>query len=170
MEFLDLAKKRCSIRKYKPNKVEAEKLEYILEAGRVAPTAGNKQPVRIIAVCSEEGLEKLTGAYKSFGAPLALIVCADTNLAWTRSYDGWRASEVDATIVTDHMMMAAESIGLSSVWVCNFRPEPLREIFEIPEHLVPVNVLMLGYADCEYKAPDRHDTARRPLEESVSYV
>lgn len=87
MNFIDIAKKRYSVRSYMDKKVEAEKLEKILEAAHVAPTAANLQPVHLIAVQSEEGLEKIGKAANIYGAPLAIIVCADHNKAWVRPFD-----------------------------------------------------------------------------------
>ena len=115
MDFISLAKKRCSVRKYTEQKVEPEKLEKILEAAHVAPTAANLQPVRIIAVQSEAGLERLGKAANIYGAPLALIVCADRSKAWLRPFDHKQTGDIDASILTDHMMLAAASLGLGSV-------------------------------------------------------
>ena len=109
MDFLSLAKKRYACRKYAPAKVEQEKLDIILEAGRVAPTGANRQPQRLVVVQSKEGMERLARCTRDFGAPTAVIVCADTSEAWTRKYDGKNISDIDASIVTDHMMLAAES-------------------------------------------------------------
>lgn len=88
MDFLALAKRRYACRQYSDRKVEPEKLQQILEAGRVAPTGANRQPQRLVVVQSKEGLEKLTHCTRDFGAPLAIIVCADTDEVWTRKYDG----------------------------------------------------------------------------------
>lgn len=71
MDFLSLAKKRYACRKYAPAKVEQEKLDIILEAGRVAPTGANRQPQRLIVVRSQEGMERLARCTRDFGAPCA---------------------------------------------------------------------------------------------------
>jgi nitroreductase len=175
MNFLELAKKRYSVRGYLPKPVEPEKLAYILEAGRVAPTGVNAQPQRILIVQTPEGMEKLahaTGIPQLYHAPMALIVCVDTTCAWVRKYDDHSIAEIDATIVTDHMMLAATEQGLGTLWMCRFRPEVLREEFQIPAEQVPVNVLLVGYADpdCPVKSPDRHDTEqlRKPLSSTTS--
>lgn len=78
MDFLKLAKKRYACRKYLSRQVEPEKLELILEAGRVAPTGANRQPQRLVVVQSKEGMERLARCTRDFGAPTAVIVCADT--------------------------------------------------------------------------------------------
>ena len=145
MDFLKLAKKRYACRKYLFRQVEPEKLELILEAGRVAPTGANRQPQRLVVVQSKEGMERLARCTRDFGAPTAVIVCADTSEAWTRKYDGKNISDIDASIVTDHMMLAAASLGLDTLWICMFKPEAVREEFRLPEHVEPVNILLIGY-------------------------
>lgn len=94
--------------------VEQEKLDLILEAGRVAPTGANRQPQRLVVVRSQEGMERLARCTRDFGAPVAIIVCADTTQAWTRKYDGKQVGDIDASIVTDHMMLCATSLGLNT--------------------------------------------------------
>ncbi|MBI9011818.1 MAG: nitroreductase family protein [Clostridiales bacterium] len=169
MNFLDLAKKRYSVRKYKDQKVEVEKLEMILEAGRVAPTGANKQPQHLIVVQEEEGLKKLGKAANTFGAPLAILVCTNKEQAWTRPFDGFNLSHIDATIVTDHMMMQATDLNLGTVWVCYFDPKIIKEEYNLPDNLEPINILIVGYAEGEPAAADRHSTMRKPLSTTVSY-
>lgn len=167
MEFLNLAKQRYSVRDYEKREVEEEKLQRILEAGRIAPTGANRQPQRFIVVRSEEGLSKLKCSANVYGAPLAIIVCADHSVTWKRSYDRKDIADIDASIVTDHMMLEATELGLGSVWICHFNPEKLRINFNIPENIEPVNILTLGYAAGEAASPDRHDTLRVALDQLV---
>ena len=169
MDFMELAKRRCSVRAYEDRKVEPEKLERILEAARIAPTAKNLQPVKLLAVQSGEGLEKVGKAANIYGAPLAIIVCADHQRAWTRPFDSKRSTDIDASILPDHMMLEATELGLGSVWICFFKPDVLREEFSLPEHLEPVNILAVGYASGAPASPDRHDKTRVPMEKLVSY-
>lgn len=169
MSFLELAKKRYSVRSYKPQKVEAEKLMAILEAGRVAPTGANRQPQRLIVVQEAEGLEKIGKAANIFGAPLAIIVCADRNAVWKRGHDGKTIEDIDASIVTDHMMLQAADMGLGSVWICAFKANIISAEFNLPSNLVPVNILAIGYANDTPKSPDRHGELRKPLNETVFF-
>lgn len=169
MDFLSLAKKRYACRTYRDLAVEPEKLDLILEAGRVAPTGANRQPQRLVVVQSAEGRERLARCTRDFGAPVAVIVCADTDEAWTRKYDGKQIGDIDASIVTDHMMLAAASLGLDTLWICMFKPEAVREEFALPEHVVPVNILLIGYGDGEPSSPERHAQTRKPLAETVVY-
>lgn len=172
MEFLSLAKKRYSVRAYTGQKVEKEKLALILQAAQAAPTGANRQPQRLIVVQSAEGLAKISKAANVYGAPIAIIVCSDTSTVWTRPFDGKQLTDVDASIVTDHMMLQAADLGLGSVWVCYFKPDILREEFCIPSNLEPVNILAIGYADtCRepVQPPERHSKMRKPLNETVFY-
>ena len=166
-DFLKLAKKRYACRKYSDRQVEPEKLAQILEAGRVAPTGANRQPQRLVVVQSKEGMEKLARCTRDFGAPTAIVVCADTSEAWTRKYDDKMVGDIDASIVTDHMMLCAASLGLDTLWICMFKPEAVREEFALPPHVEPVNILLVGYGDGTPSDPDRHDTQRKPLDETV---
>ena len=169
MNFLDNAKKRYSVRSYKSQKVEQEKLDLILEAAHVAPTAANLQPVRLIVVQEKEGLAKIEKAANIYNAPLAVIVCADHSTAWTRPFDKKQTGDIDASILTDHMMLQASELGLGTVWVCYFKPDILSQEFNLPENLEPVNILVIGYADEEPADPDRHGKTRIPLDTLVAY-
>ena len=169
MNLLDLAKKRFSVRSYDFKKVEQEKLLQILEAGRIAPTAGNRQPHRLIVVQTEEGLKKLAAAANIYGAPLAIIVCGDSNSAWVRKIDGKNVVDIDASIVTDHMMLAATELGLGTVWVCNFNPAIVCKEFNIPDTLEPINILVVGYGTGKLESPERHATTRKSMNEIVFY-
>lgn len=115
MEFSELAKKRYSVRSYNGKKVEQEKLEKILEAAHAAPTAANLQPVRLLVIQEEEGLEKLSKAANVYHAPLVIVVCADHDKAWVRPFDHKQTCDIDASILTDHMMLQAADLGLGSV-------------------------------------------------------
>lgn len=169
MEFLNLAKKRYSVRKYVPKKVEKEKLDLILEAGRIAPTACNMQPQRILVLETAEGLAKLKKAAKIFDAPLALVICGDKNAVWVRPQDGKKTIDIDASIVTDHMMHQATELGLGTLWMTWFDPKIIRSEFAIPENYEIVNLLLIGYTDGSSLSPDRHSETRKPIKDTVFY-
>lgn len=169
MEFINIAKQRSSVRSYTGKKVESEKLEKILEAAHVAPTAANLQPVHLIAVQSKKGLEKISKAANIYGAPLAIIVCADHNKAWVRPFDSKQTGDIDASILTDHMMLQATELGLGSVWVCYFKPDVICEEFHLPANLEPINILAIGYSAEKAQNPERHQQTRIPVKELVSY-
>ena len=169
MDFLEIAKKRYSVRNYSDRKVEAEKLDKILQAAHVAPTAANLQPVHLIAVQEKDGLEKIGKGANIYGAPLAVIVCANHGKAWVRPFDNKQTTDIDASILTDHMMIEATELGLGSVWVCYFKPDIIRKEFNLPDNLEPVNILAIGYSNEEAADPERHSQTRIPVKELVSY-
>ena len=172
MRFLDLAKKRYTVRSYTTQSVEKEKLDIILETGRVAPTGANMQPQRLIVVQGEVGLNKIGKAANIYNAPLAIIVCSDKGKTWTRPFDGKKLTDIDASIVTDHMMLSATDLGLGSVWVCYFNPDIIKQEFHLPDNLEPVNILAIGYADTEKESaqtPCRHSSSRNELSTMVSF-
>ena len=169
MNFLEIAKKRYSVRSYTGKKVEQEKLDKILLAAHVAPTAANMQPVKLIVVKSDEGLNKVGKAANIYGAPLAIIVCCEHQKAWTRPFDKKQTVDIDASILTDHMMIEATELGLGSVWICYFKPDVIQKEFDLPDTLEPVNILAVGYSDESPADPERHATQRVPLSDLVHY-
>lgn len=169
MNFLELVKKRYSVRSYTSQKVETEKLDKILQAAHVAPTAANLQPIHLIVVQGKDGLEKIGKAANIYGAPLAIIVCADHSKAWVRPFDRKQTTDIDASILTDHMMIEATELGLGSVWVCYFKPDIIRKEFNLPDNLEPVNILAIGYSSEEAADPERHSQTRISVKELVSY-
>ncbi len=167
MAFIDLAKDRYSVRKFSDKPVEKEKLDLILQAGQVAPTAGNKQPQRILVVKDEEAHEKIKECTPChYDAPVVLIVCYDN----TASFSGktFNLGILDAGIVATHMMLEVADIGLGATWVENFDPDAVIKEFSLPENLVPVALLPLGYPAEDAKLADMHAN-RKPLAETVSY-
>jgi nitroreductase len=169
MNYQELAHKRYSARKFTEKAVEKEMLDNILEAGRVAPTAANKQPQRLLVVQSKEGLARLAKAARFYQAPTMIIVCVETNATWEREYDGKRTGDIDASIVTDQMMMAATDLGLDTLWLTWFDPQIVRSEFQIPEEYEPVNLLAIGHNGAEPASPSRHEKMRKPLKETVFF-
>lgn len=169
MTFLELAKKRYSVREYQQKHVEDEKLNMILEAGWVSPTAANQQPNRFLVLNEAADLKKLEKACNPHGAPLAIVICVDKNTAWIRPFDKASMVHIDSTIATDHMMMCAEDLGLGSCWITYFDPAIVRKEFNIPENLIPVNILAIGYPAGNPASPERHSKTRNPLNDIVQY-
>lgn len=169
MNFIELTKKRYSCRSYAEKKVEQEKLDLILEAGRVAPTGKNLQPQRVLVIQQEEGLAKIAKAANLYKAPLAIIICADLDDVWVRPFDNKHIAEVDTSIVTDHMMLQATELGLDSVWICYFKPDVIKAEFNLPPNFEPINILAIGYGNDQPKSPSRHDEARKPLDKTVFF-
>ena len=172
-DFLELCKARYSVRSFSDRKVEPEKLEKILEAGRVAPTAVNFQPQVIYVLQSPDAVAKMTSVTPyMFHAPQALLVCYDEDICWKNrkhEEEGHSAGEMDATIVLTQMMLQAWELGIGSCWVCSFDFKATRQLFNLPPNIKPVALMPIGYAAPDGVASDRHPK-RKPLEETVRYL
>ena len=168
MEFNDVLNRRYSCRAFAARGVEQEKVERILEAGRIAPTAVNKQPVHIWAVSNPATLEAIKGVTRSnYGAPLILVVGCRPADAWVRRYDGKNGADVDAAIVSTYLMLAAENEGLATLWVGSFDPGLLRDILPGTEGYDLVAMINVGYPAPESKPSTMHGE-RKTIEELVT--
>ncbi len=169
MTFIDLAADRYSVRRFSENSVEQEKIDLILKAAQLSPTACNNQPQRILVIQSESALEKLKECTSyHFHAPLAFLICCDKSVSWVRPYDGDNSGEIDASIVTTQMMLQAAEIGLGTTWVGYFDPEKTRKAYNIPESYVPVAILPTGYP-ADNAVPSANHGKRYPIEQTVVY-
>lgn len=168
--FLHLARNRYSVRAFDTRAIEMEKINQILEAGRIAPSAANLQPWNFIVVKDEPYRSYVFEAYNRVwfrDAPVYLILCADHNISWKRS-DGKDHADIDIAIAADHMTLAAAELGLGTCWVCNFNPDRLKELLNIPSNFEPVVILPLGYP-LDAGDPDRHETKRKQLKDIVKW-
>jgi nitroreductase len=149
MNFQALIRARYSVRAYKPDPVEDEKLARVLEAARLAPTAANRQPFRVIVIPTKGREDELRRIYVRdwfVQAPLVLCVCAVPAESWVRKHDGWNAAEVDATIAMAHIVLAAAEEGLGACWIAAFDPAAAREVLSLPPDVIPSAFTPLGYA------------------------
>ena len=170
MEFTEVVKNRYSCKKYSGRQVEQEKLNAILEAGRLAPTAKNLQEQHVYVLQSEEMLTKVDGVTPCrYGAPTVVVVAFDKNNVFTYP-GGKRDSGVeDATIVATHMILAAANEGVDSCWVNFFDPEKLASDLGLPENEEVLMVMDLGYA-AEGAGPLPNHGSRKALAETVTYL
>lgn len=169
MKFINLAEERYSLRKFSDKAIEKEKLDLVLKAGQLAPTANNFQPQRILVIQNEPALTKLKECTPyHFNAPMALLICYDKDISWKRSYDGKDSGDVDSSIVCTQMMLQATELGLGSTWVGHFHPTLIRKEFAIPDNIVPVALLPLGYPAKDATQHPLH-SRRKPIEETVFY-
>ena len=165
MDFLELAKERYSCRRFSERIVEDEIIDKLLEAARLAPTAVNFQPQRIIVIKSSEAMLKLKkGISPNLNPTLAFIVSYDKNACWVREYDNAPSGAVDASIVATHMMLEATSLGLGSTWVMHFNPFVVEEEFELDDNIIPVVVLVMGYPAVD-AAPSANHSKRKDVNE-----
>lgn len=167
MNFFELAEKRRSIRSYRPDPVEDSKLQKILEAARIAPTARNSQPFKILVIRTEGREEELKQIYNKdwfVAPPYILCVCSITDKCWLncnkKSY-----GDVDAAIVMDHIILASAELGIGTCWIGAFDPAAAKRVLNIDDTMEPIVFTPLGYAK---------DTpamkARKPLDELVIYI
>jgi len=169
MNFLALAKKRCTTRGFSTKIIKPHVLDYILAASRVAPSACNKQPQRIIVVQTKDGLKKVEKAYKTFNSQCVLVVCQDKTNPLIRPYDGKCSGDLDIGIVCDHIMLAARDKNIGSVMIGLFDPGIIRAEFRIPDTIEPTALLLLGYPEKCFLDMNRHKVERKPISETVQY-
>lgn len=167
--FLDLAKARYSVRSYAKKEVEKEKLDLILEAGRVAPTARNSQPQHIYVVKSEAGINKLKKVLRTtFDAPILLVFCYDDKIVYKKPEENnYSTGEMDTSIVCTHMMLEAAEQGLGTCWLRGFIATDVEKALELPENMKVVCILTLGYPSEDSKPSPMHES-RKPIAETVS--
>jgi nitroreductase len=172
MEFYDLVKTRESIREYDSARpVEKEKLIRILDAGRMAPSASNRQPWRFLVISSERMLKKVRDCYHRdwfSGAPHILVVAGRRADAWVRQYDGYNSLETDLTIAMDHMILAAENEGIGACWIAAFNPEILRDALSLERDEIVYAITPLGYPPRGFRKKGHKD--RKPLGNVVTFL
>jgi nitroreductase len=166
MDFSELVTYRGSIRGYKADPVEEEKLSAVLEAARMAPTAHNNQPFRIIVIHTEGReveLGQIYGRPWFTQAPIVLCLVGIPAEGWVR-LDGKNYYEVDVAIAMDHLILAATDLGLGTCWIAAFNPEAAYEVLGLPEDVVPIAFTPLGYPNAEPR-----EKARKSLADLVRY-
>lgn len=158
MSVLQTIQDRYSVRKFKDTEIEQEKLDRILEAARLAPTAKNQQPQKVYVCKSPKALEAIDAATKCrYGAPVVLVVCYDENEVWHNPFDAnVHSGEVDATIVADEMILTAWEEGIASCWVAWFNPSQLTRGLKLQSNIRPVVMIPIGYKADDAEPASRH--------------
>ncbi|MDR0286427.1 MAG: nitroreductase family protein [Clostridiales bacterium] len=157
MDFFQLARERYSVRSFMNTPVEKEKLDQILEAGRIAPTARNNQPQRIKVITGADLLKVDEFTPCRYGAPLVLLVCYDRNVcAPAPAFESGGTGQVDVGIVSTHLMFAAQCLGLGTLWAMHFDPVKASEVFNLPAAIVPMTVLDIGYPSKDAVPSEMH--------------
>ena len=166
MEIYKAMEQRYSVRAYKDTPVEQEKLERILRAAQIAPTAANKQAFKIFIYPTEKykkSLEKVYNRPWFTESPIVLLVCTETDKCWVRR-DGKSYGDVDSAIVMDHIILASSAEGLGTCWVGAFDAQVAKNELSIPDNLEPVAFTPIGYANDTVPEMKRKD-----LSEIVEY-
>ncbi len=171
--FIDIAKKRFSCRSYSTQPVEKEKVQKIMEAARIAPSANNFQPWYFYVIQDDKNL--LSQIHDTYhrqwfnDAQVVIVACADYEKAWIRQEDGKNHAEIDVAIAIDHITLAATDLDLTTCWVCHFDVPKVKEILQMPENREPIALIPVGY--CNTK-PDmnRFDKKRKNIDEIAVFL
>jgi len=142
LDIFETIRKRKSVRSYEPKPVPEEVLKQVLDAARLAPSAGNAQPWHFIIVRDEDKRARIAEGcrYGRFLAesPVAIVVCGDK-----KASPHWYA--IDTAIALEHLVLAATALGLGTCWVGAFNQEAIREMLKLPQKLDIVALMALGY-------------------------
>lgn len=166
---MNLFSERYSCRAYQERAVEREKLEAVLEAARLAPSACNRQPWTFLVVDSDDGRAAVIEAYDRDWirtAPVYIVVFGHHSQGWHRGSDGKDHTDIDVAIAVEHICLAAANVGLATCWVCNFDPAVIRRTFNADADAEPVAIIPIGYASEQSKVPAK---VRKPFDEVVKW-
>lgn len=166
-DFMEIAAERYSVRKFSDKKVEKEKTDMILEAGKLAPTAVNSQPQKIYVLQSDEAVKKANEISPCiYGAPQVFLICYDDNHVCKRENGNY--GDIDCTIVLTHMMLEAWNLGVGTCMVGRFDAADAKKAFNLPDNIHPVLLMPYGYAAPDAKPSPKHSTFRA-MEDMVEY-
>jgi len=169
MEFNQIIKERYSVRKFKTTEIEKEKIKELLETLNYIPSAMNLQPEKVYVLKSKEALEKIGKLANTYQAPVVLLICGDTNIAWHNPMEeGYNTAEMDSSIVSTYLMLKSFELGLGSLWIRFFNSKEIKEEFLLEENIQPICLLALGYPREDSK-PSHHHNEKKPLSELIEY-
>lgn len=171
MSFLNLVNKRCSIRSYSSQPIEKEKIDYVLEAVRLAPSACNLQPWYFLVIQDKERVAEVQKLYPrewTQTVPAFILVLQNNQESWKRKYDGKDHADIDAAIAAEHICLAAAEQGLGTCWICSFETKQCADLFQLPGHIEPVVIIALGYPtdDSLFTTTPK---VRKPIADIVRY-
>lgn len=157
MNFQELVTRRYSCRNYSERPIEREKLDYVMECVRLAPSAVNLQPWRFRVIENAEQRQLLCQCYKREWlqtAPVIVMASLRHDEEWVRR-DGKAHGNIDVAIAVEHLCLAATEQGLATCWVCNFDAAQCKQLFALDEQEEPVVLIPIGYAADEAKEKNR---------------
>lgn len=167
-DLMEIITNRRSIRSYKSQEIEEEKLEYLLDAFRKAPSAKNRQPWKLVIVKDKHKKSDLTIACNNqifiAEAPIIIIACAKEDEAYSAMGGYLNSFSVDIAIALEHLILAATELGLGTCWIGSFKEKLVKDLLDIPENVRVVALTPLGYPNKE--TPNR---GRKSLSEIVCY-
>ena len=159
MEVFETIKNRTSIRKYKQEKISKEKMDILIEAGRLAPTGANQQRFKLIIVDDEDIKKRLSVACNN----QTFVGTASHVIAGTTDQD-WKWNQVDLAIVFEHIVLEAFELGFGTCWIGAFNENEVKKILNIPENVKIVALLTIGFPD---ETPEHN--SRKAVKDIVSY-
>jgi len=168
MHFKELIKTRCSVREYHENKVNRTLLNEVVNAGRLAPSAANRQPWKFIIIDNENLLDRIKIAYPKDWfkkAPVIMIIYGNHDISWKRSFDNKDHCDIDIAIAIDHMTLMATELGLGTCWVCHFNPEIITDLIHTDANWEPMAILTIGYP-VKIKVSEKK---RKEIDDILSY-
>ncbi|MFC2078027.1 nitroreductase family protein [Candidatus Bipolaricaulota bacterium] len=163
MDAIEAILTRRSIRSFRDEPVPEELIETLLRAAMAAPSAGNQQPWQFVVVRDRAVLDRIPTAHPhaqmATEAPLAIVVCGDTAL---EKHKGFWIQDCSAAV--ENLLVAAHASGLGAVW-CGVYPSEervagVRELLAIPEHVVPLALLVMGHPNEEKPPSERYEETR----------
>lgn len=167
LDYYELIGNRRSIRAYDPEKpVPDEVLMRILNAGRLAPTASNRQPARFHLIKNKDILKGVHSSYSRnwfHNSPAVLVITGKREDAWVRSWDGFNSFEIDLAIMMDHMILAAEYEGVATCWIIAFEEPVIKKRLDLPDNEIVLCMTPLGYPPEGYLKRDMPE--RKSLDE-----
>jgi len=166
--LMDLIEKRKSIRSYKPQDVEEEKLNYILQAFRKAPSAKNLQPWKLIVVKDKKKISDLSIACNNqtfiSEAPILIVACAKEDEAYGVMGGYMNSYPVDIALALEHLILAATEKGLGTCWIGAFKEKLVKDLLDVPDNVRVVAITPVGYPAIEGRT-----RGRKPISEIVCY-
>lgn len=168
MELKNICLTRQATRDFTDKKIAKEEIDYILECARLSPSACNFQPWKVFVLQSDSARQMVASFYDrqwALNAPLYMVVCIDHSAEWVRSSDQKRHGVIDASIITEHICLAAAEKGIGTCWVCNFDVKKCAELLGLPQSVEPAVLIPMGYSDIPVREKDR-----KPVEEFVTIL
>lgn len=166
--LMDLIEKRKSIRSYKPQDVEEEKLNYILQAFRKAPSAKNLQPWKLIIVKDKKKISDLSIACNNqtflSEAPILIVACAKEDEAYGVMGGYMNSYPVDIALALEHLILAATEKGLGTCWIGAFKEKLVKDLLDVPDNVRVVAITPVGYPAVEGRT-----RGRKPISKIVCY-
>lgn len=171
MTLTEIIENRFSVRKYKPELPNRQLLSEVINAGRMAPSACNKQPWHFYVITAPATLEQIGKSYSRSWfatAPAVIAIVGLHSESWHRASDNKDHCDVDAAIAIDHMTLRATDLGLGTCWVCNFDTDIVRQTLGLPADQEPIALLPIGFPDVA--EADIKPKQRKEMSEVATFI